>query len=225
MSADRTSEGARPGQRRIACLATGLLVTLAGCDSLLGPPPPAPHSWTLDAADAGGLPAGRPGAPAAGATTAAAIVIGVPRAAAGFDTDRIMYVRETHRLEPYAENQWVDTPSRMLLPLLSGSLARTGAFAAVLTVPSSTHGGWLLETLVVRLQHEVPEGRVRFTLRATLVDRLNGTAVAAREFEATAPTPSTNPAGAVAAANAAVAEVLAQLSPWCVDAVRAARPA
>jgi len=193
----------------VACAA------LAGCGSLFGPPPPAPHYWVLDAAERSSTAV----APAA-AASAPVIVVATPRAAAGFDTDRIVYVREAHQLEPYAENQWIDTPARMLLPLVGESLARTGAFGAVLNTPSPAEGAWRLETTIVRLQHEVPEARVRFTLRATMVDQPRRAVVAAREFEAVAPTPSVNPAGAVAAANAAVADVLRQLDDWCTGVAR-----
>ena len=189
----------------------------AGCGSLFGPPPPAPHFWTLDPPP----PAAR--APAASASSPV-VIVATPRAAAGFDTDRIVYVREAHRLEPYADNQWIETPPRMLGPLIAEALSRSGAFAAVLATPSPANGRWELDTQIVALQHEVAEQRVRFALRATLVDKPARTVVVAREFEATAPTASTNPAGAVAAANVAVADVLGQLTAFCVAAVNA-RPA
>ena len=203
-----------------AVAACALAVLLSGCGSLLGPPPPTPHFWSLDAqaATAAAGPASAP-APAPRAS-APVLIVGKPRAAAGFDTDRIVYVREEHRLEPYADNQWIDAPQRMLAPLIADSLARTGAFAAVLATPSPANGQWELDTEVVRLQHEVAAQRVRFTLRATLVDRPMRTAVVAREFDAVAPTPSTNPAGAVSAANVAVADVLRQLTAFCVDSTR-----
>ncbi|HEX4510858.1 MAG TPA: ABC-type transport auxiliary lipoprotein family protein, partial [Burkholderiaceae bacterium] len=158
------------------------------------------------------------------AASAPVIVVAMPRAAAGYDTDRIVYMREAHRLEPYADNQWIDTTPRMLQPLVGQALARTGAFAAVLDAPSPAEGGWRLETTIVRLQHDVADGRVVFTLRATLVDQPHRAVVAAREFEAATPTSTVDPAGAVAAANAAAADVLAQLASWCVAAVQAPRP-
>lgn len=201
----------------VSTLLACTLAAVAGCGSLFGPQPPAPHFYTLDAA----LPA----AAATPVATASApvLIVATPRAAAGFDTDRIVYVREAHRLEPYADNQWIDTPPRMLGPLIAESLARTGAFGAVLAAPSPADGQWELDTQVVRLQHEVGESRVRFTLRATLVDKPTRTVVLAREFEAVAPTPSTDPAGAVAAANVAVADVLRQLTAFCVTGVGLAR--
>jgi cholesterol transport system auxiliary component len=210
--------------RAAAACALGAL--LAGCSGLFGGPPrPAPHFWSLDAQVGTAAAAAAPvvgasaPAPAAGAS-APVLIVAKPRAAAGFDTDRIVYVREEHRLEPYADNQWIDTPQSMLAPLIAESLARTGAFAAVLAPPSPANGQWELDTEIVRLQHEVAAQRVRFTLRATLVAKPQRTVVAAREFEAVAPTASTSPAGAVAAANVAVADVLRQLTAFCVDAVR-----
>ena len=110
----------------------------------------------------------------------------------------------------------------MLEPLIAESLAGTGAFGAVLSAPSPASGQWELDTEIVRLQHEVAAQRVRFTLRATLVDRPLRSAVAAREFDAVAPTPSASPAGAVSAANVAVADVLRQLTAFCVASAGAA---
>jgi cholesterol transport system auxiliary component len=170
----------------------------------------------------GAAPARAASAPP-GAASAPVMIVATPRAAAGLDTDRIVYVREAHRLEPYADNQWVDTTPRMLGPLIAESLARSGVFGAVLSTPSPANGQWELNTEIVRLQHEVAASRVRFTLRAALVDKPMRTVVASREFDAVAPTPSTDAAGAVAAANAAVGEVLGQLTDFCTRAVTGAR--
>jgi cholesterol transport system auxiliary component len=215
---------------RPACvaLAGAIGALLAGCSGLFGPPPPTPHFWSLDgqvapAATAQAAPAAASAAAAAPAASAPVLIVAKPRAAAGFDTDRIVYVREAHRLEPYADNQWIDAPQRMIAPLVAESLARSGAFAAVLAVPSPAQGQWELDTEIVRLQHEVAAQRVRFTLRATLVDRPLRAVVVAREFDAVAPTPSTDAAGAVAAANVAVAQVLRELTAFCVDTVRRPR--
>jgi cholesterol transport system auxiliary component len=203
----------------LVSLAAAMLVS--ACGSLFGSPAPAPHFWSLDAALASAGPASAP--PRAAAASAPVLIVATPRAAAGFDTDRIVYIREAHRLEPYADNQWVDTTPRMLGPLIAESLARTGAFAAVLSTPSPANGQWELNTEIVRLQHELADSRVRFTLRATLVDKPMRTVVVSREFDAVAPTPSANPAGAVAAANSAVAQVLGQLTDFCTATVTAAR--
>jgi cholesterol transport system auxiliary component len=207
----------------LACALATAAALLAGCGSLLGPKAAPPHFWALDSAVPSQGAASAPARAAARPASAPVLIVAMPRAAAGFDTDRIVYVREAHRLEPYADNQWVDTPPRMLAPLIAESLARTGVFAAVLSAPSPANGQWELNTEIVRLQHEVGESRVRFTLRATLVDKATRAVAAAREFDAVAPAPSASPAGAVVAANAAVGQVLGQLTDFCTGAVTGAR--
>jgi cholesterol transport system auxiliary component len=68
------------------------------------------------------------------------LVISPVRAASGFDSQRIIYVREPHKLEYFARSEWIDTPARMLGPLLVASITHTGAFKAVVMTPGSASG-------------------------------------------------------------------------------------
>jgi cholesterol transport system auxiliary component len=187
------------------------VLLVSGCATLFSPPAPASRLYTLDDSDAQQRPA-----PAVTIDVAAPVLlIGMPSAGAGFDTDRLVYVRAPHQLEAYADSQWVDTPARMLQPLIQTMLSRTGLFGAVLITPGAASGRWELDSEIVRLQHEVPLSRVRFTLRVTLIDRQTHAILMGREFDAVAATAQTNAAGAVVAANAAVADVLEQLAAAC----------
>ena len=147
------------------------------------------------------------------------MLVATPRAAAGFDTDRIVYVLEEHRLQPYADSQWIATPSKMLEPLISAALSRTGAFGAVLEAPSAVNAQWELQSNVVRLEHEVGAARFRFTLHVTLIEKQSRTVVLARDFDASESITGTGPAAAVAAANVVVAEVLHQMAGACASEV------
>ncbi len=188
---------------------TAVAVTLlAACGSLFAPSPPAPHFYTLDATPLGAL------APRV-AASAPVMIVAVPRAEAGFDTDRIVYVPEEHRLQPYADNQWIDTPSKMLAPLISEAMSRTGSFGTVLTAPSTVPGQWELQSDIVRLQLEVVAARFRFTLHVVLIETQTRTVVLTREFDASAPVSVASPAAAVAAANVVVADVLQQVAAAC----------
>jgi cholesterol transport system auxiliary component len=191
---------------------------LTACGSLFAPAPPAPHFYTLDAAAAIAVTSPAMPTPSPGAS-ALVMIVALPRAAAGFDTDRIVYVLEEHRLQPYADNQWIDTPSKMLAPLISAALSSTGAFGAVLQVPSPVSGQWELQSDIVRFQHEVVAARFRFTLRVTLIEQRTRTVVLTREFDASAPIASASPAAAVAAANVVVADVLHQMAAACASEV------
>ena len=166
-------------------------------------------------------------APAAAATAAPTLVINPPHAAAGFDSPRIIYVRETHQLEYFAHSEWIDPPARMLAPLLVAAVESTGAFRAVALTPSSAAGDLRLDTEIIRLQHEfgTRPSRVRFTLRAYLVDDKTRRVLAWREFDAAVPAASEDPYGGVVAANRAVQSVLENLAAFCAEAVRSARMA
>jgi cholesterol transport system auxiliary component len=200
-----------------------LAAALAGCGSLLGPQQPPPHRFSLD-----GAAAITPASAAPAAASAPVLVVTPTTAAAGFDTDRMIYLRRPQEPEPYADNAWVEAPARMLSPLIVEALQRGGGFSAVIATPTSAVGQVQLDTQVVRLQHELEggPGRVRFTLRATLVDRRGAQQrVLARDFEATAPTPADNAAGAAQAAQAAVKDVLGQLAAFCAASASASASA
>jgi len=200
--------------------AAGLsLIALCGCSALRLAATPPPAFYSIEGT--------RGAAPAAAPAAAAAptLIINPPHAAAGFDSPRIIYVRETHKLEYFAHSEWVDPPARMLAPLLVAAVENTGTFRAVVLTPSAAAGDLRLDTEIIRLQHEfqVQPSRVRFTLRAYLVDDKTRRVLAWREFDAAVPAASEDPYGGVVAANRAVQIVLENLSAFCAEAARSAR--
>ena len=199
------------------CLA-GLLLTLAaGCASLFPKPTPQPTFYSLD------LPRTEPGAAlravAPPSSAWPTLIVGAPHAAAGFDSQRIIYLREAHKLEYFARSEWVDTPARMLAPLIVAAVSNGGGFRAVLPTPSAAAGDLRLDTDILRLQHDfdTSPSRVRFTLRATLVDSATRRVLAWREFEASVAAASDDPYGGVVAANRAVQTALQQLAGFCLE--------
>jgi cholesterol transport system auxiliary component len=132
----------------------------------------------------------------------------------------MVYVRQANQLERYAHNEWVDTPARMLAPLIVSALEQSGAFRAVVLTPSTVAGDLRLDTEVQRLQHEFlsQPSRMRLTLRAYLVDIVTRRVLATRDFEAVADAPSEDPYGGVMAANEAVRSVLEGLAAFCAEA-------
>ena len=204
-------------------LAAGVLVMEVGACSTLRAGAPSPPTFYSLETNRGTAPAVAPTmAPAAASTTAPTLIVNPPQAAAGFDSQHIMYVREAHKLEYFAHSEWVDTPARMLAPLLVAAIGNTAAFRAVVLAPSSAAGDLRLDTEIIRLQQEFasPPSRVRFTLRAYLVDDKTRRVLAWREFEAAVPSASDDPYGGVVAANRAVQTVLEELAAFCAKAAR-----
>jgi cholesterol transport system auxiliary component len=198
--------------------AAGLsLMALCACSFLKPTATPPPSFYSLDSPRGTAQAAAPAGAPT--------LIINPPIAAAGFDSSRIIYVRETHKLEYFAHSEWVDPPARMLTPLLVAAVENTGAFRAVVLTPSAAAGDLRLDTEIIRLQHEFQTrpSRVRFTLRAYLVDDKTRRVLAWREFDATVPAASEDPHGGVVAANRAVQTVLEDLSAFCAETSRSAR--
>ena len=185
--------------------------SLCAC-SVLQPTATAPPAfYALEYA----LPSGAPHGPASKPTAAAlTLVISPVRAASGFDSQRIIYVREPHKLEYFAHSEWIDTPARMLGPLLVASIAHTGAFKAVVMTPGSAGGELRLDTEIVRLQHsfQTRPSRVQFTLRTYLVDEKTRKVLAWREFDAEADAARDDPYAGVVAANRVVQTLLQEVS-------------
>ena len=195
-------------------LATGCVLATTACSSWLPPPSLPPALYTLDAAAAAEA---APAAPRRGPT----LIVNRPQAAAGFDTPALLYQREPQRLERFAHSEWVDTPARMLAPLIVEALGRSGevggGFGAVTGAASAAVGEWRLDTQIVRLQHDFGPlpSRVRFTLRATLLDEATHRVLATREFDETVASASEDARGGVAGAQRAVQAVLKRLAAWC----------
>lgn len=197
-----------------------LLVLTTGCGALRPTPVAQPAFYSLD-----NVYSGKQGLAQAPAT-APTLIVTPPRAASGFNSQRIVYLRQTHQLEYYAHSEWIDTPARMLAPLIAAAIANGGSYRAVVLTPSAASGDLRLDTEIVRLQHDLRSqpSAVHFTLRALIVDNGSRQVLARSEFDVTVPATSEDPYGSVVAANRAVQSVLEQLAIFCAETALA-RPA
>ncbi len=197
------------------------LAALCACNALRPSATPHPAYYSLNSIDSA-LNRVENATPAAMPAAAPTLIVNPPHAAAGFSSPRIIYVREAHKLEYFANNEWTDPPARMLAPLLVAAISNTGAFRAVVLTPSAAAGDLRLDTEIIRLQHEFGAlpSRVRFTLRAYLVDNKTRGVLAWREFDAAVPVASEDPYGGVVAANRAVQIVLGNLAIFCAGEAR-----
>ena len=196
---------------------------VVGCSSLLPKPSPQPAFYGLQAPP-------RPAAAARDDVTARpaaarVLVVHMPVAASGFDSARIVYTQQPNRLQIYARHEWIDTPARMLAPLLVTALERSGAFDAVVLAPSAALGTLQLDTQLLRLQQEfaAPPSRVRLVLRAQLIHSGSRQVLATKEFEQSAVSPSEDAPGGVAATQQAVDALLSEVALWCEGVVKSTR--
>ena len=201
-------------------------LALCACSVLSPSATPPPAFYALNGAPGAMLTLASPNPASPNPALAAqpTLIVNPPRAAAGFDSQRIIYLREAHKLEYFANSEWVDPPARMLGTLLVASLQNTGAFRAVVLAPGTAVGEMRLETEIIRLQQDfqTTPSRVHFTLRANLLDEKTRRVLAWREFDATVASATDDPYGGVVAANMAVQTVLKDVATFCSQ--QAVRP-
>jgi cholesterol transport system auxiliary component len=196
-----------------------IAILLSGC-SILAPANISPSSkYSFDSVAATGQVSQKLAVENIKKAYAPTIVVSVPRAAAGFDNQHIVYLRQAHKLEYFQQSEWIETPAAMLAPLVSSALERSARFSAVVQSPTSAMAQLRLDLEIVRLQQEffsVPS-QVRFTLRAHLIDTASRQVIAWHEFDTSVTSTSDAPYGGVLAANIAVRIVMEELARFCVQ--------
>ncbi|MFZ6748167.1 ABC-type transport auxiliary lipoprotein family protein [Undibacterium sp. Ren11W] len=194
-------------------------ILLCACSILTPAQIPSANKYSFDSAAPTTQASQKIAVTSAAKIYAPTIVVSVPRAAAGFDSQHIVYVRQAHKLEYFQQSEWIETPASMLAPLVSGALERSARFSAVVHSPTSVMAQLRLDLEIVRLQQEffsVPS-QVRFTLRAHLLDTASRQVIAWREFDTSIISSSEDPYGGVLATNIAVRIVMEELAKFCVQ--------
>lgn len=179
-------------------------LTLAGCTLPQDQSPP-PQTYLLEGSTHAMPPSRR--------SSNKTLLVTTPRAAPGFDSNRIAYTKEPPKLDYYNDSLWSDTPAKMLLPILVRVFESTGAFKAVLSPPAPALANLRVDVDVIRLQQEfmIRPSRVRFTARVKIVDMKSSHVLATQVFETIESAPSEDASGAARAANAAIQQALDQM--------------
>jgi cholesterol transport system auxiliary component len=190
-----------------ACAAAALL---SACSALQPPPEEIRSTYVLEARPLAGSPR---------AKRDLVLAVSMPRARPGFDTPQMAYERRPHELEYFTRNRWADAPARMLAPLLAQALEQSGTLRGVVQAPSVAAADRRLDVEIVRLVQDFSTrpSRVRFTLRAQLIDVGARRVLATREFDEVESAPSDDPYGGVIAANQALGRLLGQLADFCAQ--------
>lgn len=190
-----------------------LAVLIAGCSALQPANVPVAAVYRLDTVASAPAPGKAVGNPPV------SILIGNIRAAAGFDSNRMLFMRQPHRVEEFQQSQWQKPPAAMLMPLVTSALESSGLFKVVLQAPSALQTTYRLDLEIRNLQQDFTStpSRVHFVLRAHLSDNQNQQITAWREFDVNIATPTEDAYGGVLASNQAVTQALQQLAAFCAE--------
>ena len=185
-----------------------LALALTGCSasSLLAPSGAPPKIYTLSA----------PKEVTSSAPQANwQLLVAMPGAVADLNTTRIAIIPAPSQMDYYADVTWADRPASMLQELLLQSFDRSGRIAAVQRQSGGLKSDFLLaieiEDFEVDTTAAEPNAHIR--VAAKLVRNRDRTIVAARSFEASAPSGSSFD-GAISAFDSGLQSVLPQIVDW-----------
>ena len=153
------------------------------------------------------------------------LLVSAPQADPAFDTPRMAYITRPHEVSYYANNQWAETPARMIGTLLLRSLEKSGLWRVVVPIPSSVQGDYRLDTQGLVLQQEFSQkpSQVRLGFSLQLVTLHDQVVLGSRRFEVVENAPTDDAYGGVLAANRAVSALLEQVTDWMVSCIRNGR--
>jgi len=164
--------------------------------------------------------------PAVASAGGLTVLVSAPIAQPGFNSQHMIYIKRPHELEYFSQNQWVDSPARMLAPLLIQALEHSGKYRAVIQARTAAMADLRLDTEIIRMQHEflTSPSQAHLTVRAQLIDIQAKKVLATREFDVMEAAPSDDPYGGVIATNRAVKKILQQIADFGAQESKAGEP-
>lgn len=182
-----------------------LTLVLAGCSTLRPPDAESVRTYLLEAQ----IDQTEPVKP-----IPLVLTVSSPRAAPGYDTVRMAYLRQPHQLEYFAKNRWAETPARMLSPLMVRALELRAGFKSISTADTMVKGDVRLDTEITLLQQEftTSPSRLHMKLRVQLVEQASLRVLATQIFDMVETTPADDPYGGVIAANRMLPRLLVQIA-------------
>ncbi|MFZ1747295.1 MAG: ABC-type transport auxiliary lipoprotein family protein [Nitrospirales bacterium] len=154
------------------------------------------------------------------------LVVSLPQPAPGYESQRMAYEQVPYELRYFATSQWVDSPARMLAPLIMNALVSSGEWGAVIQLPSVLRGDYRLDLSQVVLVQEFTQhpSQIRLALRAQLTTVFAPRVIGTRSFEFHEAASSEDAYGGVQAAQKATGKLLVELKHWLQVCLQTGQP-
>lgn len=153
---------------------------------------------------------------------AATLLVFVPDTRPAYDTTQMAYSVRAYQIAYFGQNEWGETPSQMLQPLLVRTLENTHYFTAVLTPPYAGRYSYALRTDILELTQDfsATPATLQLSLRFQLSDGATNRIIATTEVSLREPMQQRTPYAGVVAANDATAKALQQLAKFVLEKIR-----
>ncbi|NIJ41090.1 cholesterol transport system auxiliary component [Parvibaculum indicum] len=193
------------------------LVSLGGCALVDVASEPAPRFFTLTP----------PALQSMTSPVPAQLSVQAFTASAALETSRIVYQPSENEIKYYAGARWADQTPDMIRRLTIETLERSGAFAAVLGEGAPAKADYLLSGEIRRFAAMPATGnekRIEVVLLTRLTEKGSGRILGTKLFSETVTSPDGRMDNVVGAYNAALGNVLSQLSAWTAAELKTAEP-
>jgi cholesterol transport system auxiliary component len=152
-------------------------------------------------------------------THPATLLVLEPETTPAYATTQMAYSNEAYQIAYFTKNDWAETPSQMILPLIVQTLRSTQFFSEVLSPPDFGHHTFVLRSEILELKQDftTEPAMLQLAMRISLSRDATNQVVATKELSVSQPMSERNPYAGVVAANEAMPKLLRGLAEFVVE--------
>jgi cholesterol transport system auxiliary component len=151
-------------------------------------------------------------------TQSAILLVLVPETEPLYATTQMAYTTQAYQIAYFSQNEWAETPSQMIQPLIVETLRHTHYFSDVLSSPDFGRHTFTLRSEILEIKQDFTSepAMLQLTMRFYLSREATNEVIATKELSVHEPMRERNPYAGVVAANEAVAKLLRELTRFVV---------
>jgi cholesterol transport system auxiliary component len=151
-------------------------------------------------------------------THRATLLVLIPETLPAYATTQMAYSTEAFQIRYFGKNEWAETPSQMIQPLIVQTLRNTHYFSDVLSPPYFRGHTFNLgiEILELKLDFTSEPATFNLAMRISLTRSATNEIVATQEWSVRQPMPEKAPYAGVMAANEAMPKLLRELAEFVI---------
>ena len=152
-------------------------------------------------------------------TRPATLLVLAPETNAIYDTTQMAYTTEAYQIGYFSQNEWAETPSQMIQPLIVQTIRNTRYFSEVVSPPHFGRHTFALRTEIQELKPDFTSdpATLQLAMRFDLSREATNKVTATKELSVQEPMREKTPYAGVVAANDALAKLLRELAKFIVD--------
>jgi cholesterol transport system auxiliary component len=152
-------------------------------------------------------------------THSATLLVLVPETMPAYATTQMAYSTQAYQIAYFSQNEWAETPSQMIQPLIVKTLRNTHYFSEVLSPPYFGRHTFALHVEILELKQDFTSepATLQLAMRIYLSREATNQIIAAKELSVREPMSERNPYAGVVAANEAMPKLLRELAKFVVE--------